>query len=135
MPIMTWTRELSVGVTALDDDHKKLVGMLNQLHDGMTAGHGRATLGKIFDGLVDYTKTHFAREEQTLGEAEYPEVDAHKKQHDDLTMRVMDLQTRYQKGELALTREVLNFLKDWLTYHIKGHDQKYGAHLNARGIR
>ena len=134
MPLMTWTQELSVGVKVLDDDHKKLVGMLNQLNEGMQANRGRATLGKIFDELVDYTKTHFTREEEFLVESGYADADAHKKQHADLTMRVMDLQARYNKGELTLTREVLNFLRDWLTYHIKGHDQKYGSHLNAKGI-
>jgi hemerythrin len=134
MPLMTWTSELSVGVTVLDEDHKKLVAILNELHDGMAAGQGRATLGKVFDGLVEYTKTHFAREEQFLFETEYPRAEVHKKQHEDLTMRVTDLQTRYRNGALTLTKEVLNFLKDWLTYHIKGHDQKYGAHLHGKGI-
>jgi len=126
---------MSVGVAVLDDDHKKLVGMLNQLHDGMAAGRSRATLGKVFDELVDYTKTHFAREEQFFAETGYPAAEAHKKQHDELTMRVMDLQTRYNNGALTLSKEVMNFLKDWLAYHIKGHDQEYGPHLNAKGIR
>jgi hemerythrin len=134
MPLMTWTKEMSVGVKVLDDDHKKLVGMLNRLNEGMLANKGRATLGEIFDELIDYTKTHFTREEGFLLESGYAEVDTHKKQHADLVMRVTDLQRRYNKGELTLTREVLNFLKDWLTYHIKGHDQQYGSHLNAKGI-
>src|SRR5450755_115574 len=132
MPLMTWTSELSVGVKVLDDDHKKLVEMLNRLNEGMQANRGRATLGKIFDELVEYTNTHFAREEGFLVESGYAEVDVHKKQHADLVMRVLDLQRRYNNGELTLTREVLNFLKDWLTYHIKGHDQKYGSHLTSR---
>jgi hemerythrin-like metal-binding protein len=134
MPLMTWTNKLSVGVKVLDDDHKKLVGMLNQLYDGVNAGRGRETLGKVFDGLVDYTKIHFAREEQFFAETGYAAAAAHKKEHDDLTMRVMDLQARYNNGALTLSREVLNFLKSWLTYHIQGSDQKYGPHLNAKGI-
>jgi hemerythrin len=135
MPLMTWTQQLSVGVKVLDDDHKKLIGMLNQLNDGMKAGQGRQTLGKVFDELVDYTKMHFAREEQFFAETGYGAAEAHKKEHDDLTMRVLDLQTRHNNGALALSKEVINFLQGWLIYHIQGSDQKYRPHLNANGIQ
>ncbi len=134
MPLVTWTNRLSVGVKVLDDDHKRLLGLLNQLNNGMMAGHGRETLGKVFDELVNYTQTHFTREEQFFAATGYAAADAHKKEHDDLTMRVLDLQARYNNGALALTKEVINFLKSWLTYHIQGSDQKYGPHLNAKGV-
>jgi hemerythrin len=134
MPLMTWTKQLSVGVEVLDDDHKKLIGMLNQLDSGMKAGQGRATLAKVFDELVEYTKFHFAREETFFAETGYPALDAHKKEHDELTMRVLDLQARYRNGALALSLEVINFLKGWLLYHIQGTDQKYSSHLNRKGI-
>jgi hemerythrin len=55
MPLMTWTEKLSVGVGVLDEDHKKLVGMLNELYDAMQAGHGRDSLGRILNALVQYT--------------------------------------------------------------------------------
>jgi hemerythrin-like metal-binding protein len=134
MPLVTWTQKLSVGVKVLDNDHKRLLGLLNQLNDGMRAGRGRETLGKVFDELVNYTQTHFAREEQFFAESGYAAAAAHKKEHDDLTMRVLDLQARHKKGELALTQEVINFLKSWLMHHIQGSDRKYGPHLNAKGI-
>ena len=45
MPLMTWTEKLSVGVGVLDEDHKRLVGMVNELYDAMQAGHGKETVG------------------------------------------------------------------------------------------
>ena len=55
MPLMNWTDKLSVGVAVIDDDHKKLVGMVNELYDAMQSGRGKDSLGRILDGLVQYT--------------------------------------------------------------------------------
>jgi len=66
MPLMTWTDSMSVGVKVLDDDHKKLVGMVNELHDGILEGHRAEALGHVLDQLVSYTRIHFSREEAFL---------------------------------------------------------------------
>lgn len=135
MPLMTWTEKMSVGVKVLDDDHKKLVALINDLHDGLKAGHGKETLGKILDGLVSYTKFHFEREEQFFAKTGYPNSHAHKKEHDDLTRQVLSVQAKYKGGAVTtLSMEVMDFLKTWLTAHIQGSDQKYSAHLNAHGV-
>lgn len=135
MPLMTWTDKLSVGVNVIDDDHKKLVNMVNELYDGITAGKGKEALAKILDELVNYTKIHFDREEQLFAKTGYPAAAAHKKEHDDLTKQVLDVQAKYKNGSVAtLSLEVMNFLKNWLVNHIQGSDKKYGPHLNAKGI-
>lgn len=132
---MTWTEKLAVGVKILDDDHKKLVGMVNELYDAIQSGHGKDSLGKILDGLVDYTKVHFGHEEQFFSQTGYPEAAAHKKQHSDLTKQVADVQQKYKAGvNGTLSLEVMNFLKNWLVNHIQGSDQKYGPFLNGKGI-
>ena len=136
MPLMTWTEKMSVGVKVLDDDHKKLVSMLNELHDGLQAGHGKEALGKILDGLINYTKIHFGREEQFFAKTAYADSAAHKKEHDELTRQVIDVQQKYKSGAVStLSLEVMNFLKNWLIQHIQGSDKKYGPHLNAKGIQ
>jgi hemerythrin len=135
MPLMTWTEKLSVGVGVLDEDHKKLVGMVNELYDAMQAGHGKEKLGRILDGLVQYTKMHFAREEKFFAQTGYADTAAHKQQHDALTGQVLDVQRKYASGLTAtLSIDVMNFLRDWLVKHIQGSDQKYRPHLNAKGI-
>lgn len=135
MPLMTWTPKLSVGVAVLDDDHKKLVGMVNELYDAMQAGHGKESLGPILDRLVDYTKVHFAREEKFFTQTGYPDAAPHKQQHDALTRQVLDVQRKYAAGATAtVSLEVMHFLRDWLINHIQGSDQKYRPHLNGKGI-
>jgi len=136
MPLMTWNEKLAVGVKVLDDDHKKLVGMVNQLYDGIQSGHAKESLGPTLDGLIDYTKAHFAREEKFFAQTGYAATEAHKKEHADLTRQVLDVQQKYKAGVSGtLSLEVMNFLKNWLVNHIQGSDQKYGPHLNSKGIR
>ncbi len=135
MPLMTWTEKMGVGVKVLDEDHKKLVGLINDLHDALKAGHGKDILGKILDSLVTYTKYHFDREEQLFAKTGYPNSHAHKKEHDNLTQQVLGVQSKYKAGaDTFLTMEVMDFLKTWLTNHIQGSDQKYTAHLNTHGV-
>lgn len=135
MPLMNWNDKLSVGVTVIDNDHKKLVGMVNELYDGVQSGHGKDSVGKILDGLVAYTKVHFDREEQFFSQTSYPAAPAHKQEHADLTKQVLAVQQQYKSGATnTLSLEVLNFLKNWLVTHIQGSDKRYGPHLNANGI-
>ena len=98
MALMTWTDKLSVGVGVIDDDHKKLVGMVNELYDAMQAGHGKEKLGRILDDLVKYTKFHFAREEKFFAETGYPAAGPHKQQHEALTRQVLDVQKNTTRG-------------------------------------
>lgn len=134
MAFFNWNDNLSVGVKASDDDHKKLIDMLNSLYEGMKNGHGKEVVGRVLDDLVRYTKFHFAREEDFFAKTGYPAVE-HKKEHKELMKQAEELQSRYKSGECSLSIETLDFLKDWLTIHIQSTDKKYSSHLNAAGIR
>ena len=109
----------------LDNDHKRLVDMVNNLFDGVQSGQGKEALGKILDGLIGYTVDHFKREEQFFAQTGYPDNAAHKAQHEDLCKQVLTVQAKYKGGATAtLSLEVMNFLKNWLINHIQGSDKK-----------
>lgn len=135
MSFMEWSDRMSVGVKLLDTDHQLLVKMINELYDAMKAGHGKDSLGKTLNSLVHYTKVHFAHEEKFFVQTGYPAAADHKKQHDQLTHQVIEIQQKYQNGATSLLSvEVLDFLKDWLVNHIQGSDKNYGPYLNSKGI-
>ncbi len=134
MAIMEWNPTFSVKIKKFDDQHKKLVELLNQLHDAMKAGQGNAMLGPVLQSLINYTATHFKDEEQVMQANGYPELAAHKAEHEKLVKQVLDLQKQFQSGSSVLTLTVMSFLKDWLVKHIQGMDKKYGVFLNAKGI-
>ena len=135
MSLMEWSDDLSVGVDQFDDEHKKLINIINELFESMRTGRAQDALGSILNQLVDYTKTHFANEEQAMQEAGYSGYAAHKAKHDALTQRVAEVQKKYQSGAKAiLTIEVMNFLKSWLVEHIQGEDKKYASALSGTQV-
>lgn len=135
MALMTWSPALSVQVKQFDDQHIKLVNMVNELHDAMKAGKGNEVLGKILNGLITYTATHFADEEKMMAQHAYPDAPAHKNEHGKLVKQVLELQENFKAGKAILTLNVMMFLKDWLVKHIQGDDRKYGAYLTTKGVK
>jgi hemerythrin len=133
MALLSWADELSVGVTEIDEQHKKLIDMTNSLHDAMRQGHGRDAIGSIVKGLVEYTVTHFAYEEGEFEKTGFPGLGAHKAEHASFVEKVGAFVEEFQAGKIGLSVEVLNFLSSWLVEHIQGSDKEAGAYLVAKG--
>ncbi len=135
MSFFDWKDDYSVGIKKIDEQHKKLVGHLNELYDSMKAGKGKETLGAVMKGLVEYTKTHFITEESLLKLHKFPEYEAHKKKHAKMTEHVLHLNQKYDSGEISNPIQITNFLKEWLAKHILETDKLYGPFLNTKGVR
>lgn len=134
MPIITWNDKYSVGIREMDNQHKKLADIINELNDAMSMGKGKEVLGKVLSNLIDYTKIHFSAEERLMKTHGYPEYSQQKSEHDDLSKKALDIQQQYQSGKTMMSLEVMNFLKNWLVNHIQGTDKKYTAFLNSKGV-
>lgn len=134
MALITWKEVYSVNITEIDNQHKKLIELINNLHDAMITGKGKEEISKTLRGLVNYTLTHFATEEKYFDQYDFPGSEAHKKQHRDLVEQVAALQKKHESGERVLTIDVMNFLRDWLNDHIIGSDKGYGSYLNSKGV-
>jgi hemerythrin len=134
MSLLTWNPAMSVGVRQLDEDHKKLIAMINELHDGMLAGHSNEVVGGVLRRLVSYTTDHFRREEEYFAQTRYPGAAAHKNEHEKLKKTVLAEIQKFNAGTTGLGMETLNFLRDWLKHHIQESDKAYSTHLNQHGI-
>lgn len=131
---MEWSDNYSVKVNTLDNQHKKIVVLINELHSAMRQAHGKEVLGKILEDLTDYTVFHFSAEEKLMKDNNYPGYVSHKAEHDKLTKQVKDLAANLKSGKNLISQEVMLFLKDWLINHIAGSDKKYSAFFNNMGI-
>jgi len=135
MPYAVWSQNLSIGVEAMDEQHKRLLELLNQLHDSLETGDNHETLAGVLDGLAQYTQVHFSAEEELMSQHGYPDLPAHREQHQKLTAHLLWLTGRFRGGEADLAREALRFVKRWLCIHIVGSDKQYGNFLkNLRFI-
>ncbi len=132
--LIRWDDSMSVGITLIDRQHRKLVELVNQLFEALRAGKGNDVLATVLGSLVDYTQQHFAEEERMMRAHDYPGVDQHQAAHRALVERVADFQTRFNQGSATISSDLFNFLKDWLLHHIKEQDKAYGPYLNSRGV-
>lgn len=134
MSLMTWNHSFSVNVKQFDEQHIKLIDIINELHNAMIAGNAKEILGRIIDELVSYTVDHFSAEEMLMEAYVYQEMVDHKFKHERLVNQVAQLQQQFKEGHVILTLGVMMFLKDWLVKHIQGDDKRFGAHLNEIGV-
>jgi hemerythrin len=135
MGLIKWDDSLSVNVAKIDQQHQKLILMINDLHGAMKLGKGKDVLGEIVNGLISYTTIHFKTEEDYFIHFGYPQTDSHKKEHIVFVQKVAEFKDGFEKGKLSLSIEVLNFLSDWLQNHIKGTDKKYSQFFNEKGLK
>ena len=131
---MEWTDELGVRVTEIDDQHKKLIGLINKLHDAMRAGQGKQALEGTLQELAAYTVYHFQNEERYMQQFSYPGYLRHKAEHAAFVKKVTDFQKDFSHNRLGLTVDLMNFLKDWVNNHIRETDKQYSALFNEKGL-
>lgn len=133
MATFTWNDSYSVNIKILDEQHKKLFAMIDELHNAMSSGKGKEVIGNVLDEMLEYTKTHFTTEEKLLEKYHYPRLSAQQKEHAAFVQKVSEMQQKMKAGSLTLSIEVSQFLKDWLTKHILGSDKEYGQFLVEKG--
>jgi hemerythrin len=131
--LLTWSDELSVGIQEIDEQHKVLVDLLNDLHDAVLHRHGRDAIGPILGRLAEYTRIHFAVEESLMRILDYPEYEKHKEEHVSLIEQVTDLDKKFKQDNLNVSMNLLHFLKDWLSEHIICSDKDYGPFFLSKG--
>ncbi|MEQ8187272.1 MAG: bacteriohemerythrin [Candidatus Eremiobacterota bacterium] len=131
---ITWDDSYSVSVKQLDDEHKKLVVMINELHEAMQVGRGKEMLSTILGRMINYVGTHFSNEEKYMEKFSYPDYEVHKQEHNDFVKKTLEFQQNFNDGKMGLSIEVMFFLKEWLLNHIKGSDQQYGPFFNKKGL-
>ena len=135
MSLVTWDQSYSVSVRKLDEQHQKLFALLNALHDAMRQGKGQAIVQDTLRELATYTVTHFRAEEELMRRANYPGLAPHQVEHQRFVARVNQLTQDLQTGRNVSSIEVVGFIKDWLSEHIRRTDRSYSAHLNAQGVQ
>lgn len=129
MAYMKWTSDLDTGVAVIDNQHRRIVDYINQLHHAIE-NHSREQVGEVLDQLIEYTMSHFAFEEDLQEEAGYPFVRAHKKVHDLFTKKMVDYQSRFDLGE-DISRQLMTTLRTWLINHIKRDDSDYVSYVSV----
>lgn len=119
MTIIQWSPAFATGVREIDDQHRRLVGYINELNAPGPAAS--ADLSRILESAIDYTLYHFAFEEAFLESRGYGLLDAHKRVHDAFAQELQALKGQYQAGRMT-AESLKEALARWLFDHISKTD-------------
>lgn len=134
MTQLTWNHACTVGVKAMDEQHAVLMDTLNDIRLAMVHGKGREHVSERLNRLIEFTRMHFASEEQLLEQHSFPGSAEHRDAHQRLLAQIEEAALRTQYNDELHLRAILQFLREWYMSHIEDMDSQYGAWLNARGI-
>ncbi len=133
--LVEWSDALSVGIKQIDQQHKVLVNMINELHRAMRERRAKDVLLDLVGKLAEYTVTHFGTEERLFEKHGYANTAKHKEIHAKFVAKVQETEEQLRKGTATVSMDLLRFLKDWLVGHIQGTDKKYTEFLHSKGVR
>ena len=125
MSQFTWDNKYSVGNEELDDHHKKLFTLFNNLYESCLDKTSRITLGPIVDELVSYFNYHLAAEEQYMRSIGYKDIDKHIAEHKIFLDSISKQQQKLNINDTVVTNDFIVYLGKWLTEHVMIEDKKY----------
>lgn len=125
MSILTWNDQLLVGIDSVDNQHRHLVELINRLDELSTLGADMNTVLETVKQLVDYTVYHFQHEEQLMAEAGFNQKlqTEHCQQHREFVDKMQQVHIGAQSDVSLLSKDLLDFLVDWLCHHILKTDK------------
>jgi len=128
-----WDQSLETGNVAIDEQHKALINVINDLLYACSQGKGRLEIQETLNFLSDYVVRHFSDEEKLQIKSKYPDYVAHKKLHEDFKRDVANIVSEFEKGgaTIQLVAKVNMKIGEWLIKHIKTIDKKVAEHINS----
>lgn len=123
MPLLQWKDQYSVGIEAVDHEHKELIELINRLHEKLTAGGEKFSAGAFFGDLYRGISAHFALEERFMRERRYDQLVQHKADHERLLDDIRDMMDEFEKHEVP-SAELGGRLDAWFSRHFETHDAR-----------
>ncbi|MBF0611463.1 MAG: bacteriohemerythrin [Magnetococcales bacterium] len=132
--VLHWREELSVGVRLLDLDHKRLIELVNQLNSAMVGKMDRSICQKVVKELINYVRDHFHREERFMEENGFQELEHHKQMHGQFLEDLRKLVAKANKEGVAISSEMVEFVKNWFPNHVMSADMRYKALFASKKV-
>jgi len=128
-----WNDSYLVGLPNIDEQHKKLVALINSLFHSCkeTGSAAKIAYARAFSEIADYTQTHFKDEEVFLEKSGYPELPMHKVEHKNFVDEIWVQFAKFKEGSTPLVG-LPRLLKAWLLNHIAIKDKKYAAFILSK---
>jgi hemerythrin len=133
--MIKWSDKYSVGISIIDEEHKKLFELINKANLVAKFGNNSNDVLAILDQMTEYVLNHFETEEHYMKEFHFPGFQHHRSEHIDFTNTTMDYKNRAVGGDYQITNEILEYLMQWLSNHIQVTDTKYIGCFKENGLK
>ena len=133
--MIEWGDKYSVGISIIDEQHKKLIETINKASMVEISSNSQKDVLAILDQMTEYILKHFETEEHYMKEFDFPEFQSHRNEHIDFTNTTIDYKIRAVGGDYKIINEILEDLKSWLVNHIQGTDKEYVDCFKENGLK
>jgi len=134
VPLVAWSESYNVNVRRFDEQHRRLLDMVNRLDEVLAARKGLPIEADALTSLAAYLQTHFVDEERLMRHHVFPGFVLHKRAHDRMLDQVRNFRREMVVDENPISRGIVIFLREWLVQHIRVEDAKYGPFMNGKGV-
>ena len=135
MDQIKWTEDLSVGVSEIDDQHRRLIGIIDDLIDAQNQNKDAEVLSELISKMADYIDYHFGTEEKYMSRFQYAGLEHHRNEHRTFIRKVFEFRKLFTQDHQSLSDDILSFLTEWLRHHIRETDQGYSQCFRENGLK
>lgn len=135
MALIAWRESFEIGIESVDHEHRELIELINELHDGLGRGATRETVADFLGEIHARISAHFALEERVMRELEYDEYAEHKEDHETLLDDIRDIMDAFdESGHTDFEAGLGEQLQTWFGEHFRTKDARLHTFLDERGL-
>ena len=133
--MIKWEDKYSVGISMIDEEHKKLIGILNKAIFAKEHNDNPGELMEVIIEMINFALAHFKTEEAYMKEFDYSGYQDHKEEHRGFHTEAIAYYDKLINGDYQIANEIIEYLKWWLVNHIQVTDKKYVVCFNENGLK
>ncbi len=133
--MIKWDDKYCVGISMIDEEHKKLIGILNKVILAKEHNDNPEEIKEVLGAMVEYSNDHFSTEEAYMVKFNFPEYQSHQNEHLDFKDKTFAGYNKIVRGNYKIANELLEYLEQWLINHIQVTDRQYIDCFKRNGLK
>lgn len=130
MTLIDWKEEFSLGIPAIDHEHREMIDLINQTYLAVGEGKDGARIGEFLGEIYARISAHFALEERIMRDRGYDEYADHKADHERLLDEILEIMDHCEDGRGFDEESFSETLREWFALHFRTRDARLHKHLD-----
>ncbi len=129
MSLLQWKPEYSVGVDSMDDEHREMIDLINDIYGKLESDPDADQIEQCLGDIFSTISMHFALEERLMRKSSYAEYQPHKDNHEELLDQIRDLMDDFDAAPASGAVQLEKHLSDWFAGHFATFDARLHGQL------